>query len=363
MKSVVRDASDESGDAKNGVAVNGEEDQELVELRRGGNAGTAGYGGMDSRGCRATVAVCTYNGAERLGEVFAALERQTLSTSQWEVVVVDNASTDGTQMVAERWLRLGCPVRGRVVNEREQGLSFARERAAREASGELLCFLDDDNIPEPEWLERVVQAFASREKAGVIGGRVLPRWVEPPTALAEAVCGFALAIVDHGPEPMRIGGTGSGLVGAGMCVRRDLLLRIFEEFCFRDRISDRRGEDLISGGDLAISVAARLLGMECWYEPGLRMEHVLPENRMGKEYLMRLFAGIGRGQAVVRRLEDWRSRTPLSWLIGLKDLFRWAAGVVYGDRGDGGGVERDLHDLHQEMVLGRAQQALRWPRH
>lgn len=190
-------------------------------------------------------------------------------------------------------------------------------------------------------------------------------WEEEPTPLAEAVAGFALAIVDLGPQPKLVDGAGAGIVGAGMCVRRELLLRIFDEFRFRERISDRRGNDLISGGDLAISVAARMLGKECWYEPGMTMEHVLPASRMEKGYLLRLFSGIGRGQAALRRLHDWRARCPLAWLIGLKDLMRWVAGDLMGSADGGGGesgdLARDLHELRQAQTLGRATQALRWP--
>jgi len=315
---------------------------------------------------RATVAVCTYNGAERLPRVLAALERQTFLTESWEVVVVDNASTDETVSVVEGWLgRSDCRMSGRVVTEGNQGLSFARERAAREARGEVVCFVDDDNVPSPDWLELAVGAFARRVNAGVIGGKVEACWEAAPTPLAEAVAGFALAIVDLGPHPVLVDGTGSGIVGAGMCVRRGLLLRIFDEFRFRERISDRRGNDLISGGDLAVSVAARMLGMECWYEPGMRMEHVLPPSRMAKPYLLRLFSGIGRGQAALRRLHDWRARSPLAWLIGLKDLMRWVAGDLRGpDDGKGGetaDLARDLHELRQAQTLGRATQALRWP--
>ncbi len=338
-----------------------------VPVRAGGERRVAIAGEPGEPGeLRATVAVCTYNGADRLPRVLAALERQTFPMESWEVVVVDNASTDETVRVVEGWLgRSACRMSGRVVTEVNQGLSFARERAAREARGELVCFLDDDNIPSPDWLEVAVGAFARRSEAGVIGGKVEACWEAEPTPLAEAVAEFALAIVDLGPEPRLVEGPGSGIVGAGMCVRRELLLRIFDAFRFRERISDRRGDDLISGGDLAVSVAARMLGMECWYEPGMRMEHVLPPSRMAKPYLLRLFSGIGRGQAALRRLHDWRARSPLAWLIGLKDLMRWLAGDLRGpDEAKGGetaDLARDLHELRQAQTLGRATQALRWP--
>jgi hypothetical protein len=117
----------------------------------------------------------------------------------------------------------------------------------------------------------------------------------------------------------------------------------------------------MSGEDLAISAVARLRGWECWYEPSMEIEHMLPESRMQVEYLMRLYEGIGRGQAATRKVYDWKARTVLSWAIGLKDLVRWVGGRLIGPRG-AGGIELELHGLGQRQILGRALQALRWPK-
>jgi hypothetical protein len=131
-------------------------------------------------------------------------------------------------------------------------------------------------------------------------------------------------------------------------------------------VTDRTGSNLISGGDLAISVAARQMGWECWYDPAMQIEHVLPAGRMEKKYLVRLYEGIGRGQSATRKCYDWKARTPLAWLIGLKDFCRWQLGQWRGPspelRHQHPEIAADLHDLHQQMTLGRACQALSWPR-
>src|SRR5882762_8201487 len=101
---------------------------------------------------QATISICTFNGSKRLPSLFQALGRQEVPGMDWEVLVVDNASNDGT---GERALELvgrlpGC--RGRVIREETLGLSFARRRAAVEAKGEIICFLDDDNIPDENFV-------------------------------------------------------------------------------------------------------------------------------------------------------------------------------------------------------------------
>jgi glycosyltransferase involved in cell wall biosynthesis len=312
----------------------------------------------------ASVIICTYNGAVRIGGVLAALARQTLVASDWEVLVIDNASTDDTGEVAARLIQTLLAGRGRVVHEERQGLSHARARAAQEACGDIICFLDDDNIPAQDFVAAAVQAFVDFPKAGVIGGRVLPRWETKPTPLAEAVAPFALAICDCGSAPKRFEAAGGGIVGAGLCVRRSVLCEVFAASGLASAVTDRRGASLISGGDLAISILARQSGWECWYVPTLQIEHVLPAGRMEKAYLLRLYKGIGRGQGATRKLYDWKARTLLAWLIAAKDCARWLLGWWRGPSArlpqEGADIHTDLHDLHQNMVLGRALQAVFW---
>ena len=314
----------------------------------------------------ASVIICTYNGSARIGLVIAALASQTQPSGSWELLVIDNASTDGTGEFCSSLFQKYAHLHARVVREESPGLSFARARAAQEAQGEILCFLDDDNIPAPDWLQMAVQTFAARPKAGVIGGRVLPRWETQPTPLAAAVAPFALAICDLGSDAVKFDAAGGGIVGAGLCVRRTLLREIFHVTETASQVTDRTGSNLISGGDLAISVIARQRGWECWYVHTLQIEHILPAGRMKKEYLLRLYEGIGRGQAATRKCYDWKIRTPLAWLIGLKDFCRWQLGQRRGPspelRHRHPTIAGDLHDLHQSMTLGRARQALSWPR-
>ena len=309
----------------------------------------------------ATVVICTYNGSTRIAAVIDALARQTAPAEDWELLVIDNASSDDVAAVAGKRIAEKLNNRGRVIREERQGLSFARARAAVEANGEIQCFLDEDNLPSPSWVESAVSAFRQRPRAGVIGGKVLPRWETPPTPLAEAVAPFALAICDKGETPLKIEASGGGIVGAGMCVRTKLLREIYSDSKFLAHVTGRSGASLMSGEDLAISVQARMKGWECWYVPSLRIEHVIPASRMNLEYLLRLYEGIGRGQAATRLIYDWKARNAvLGKLIGLKDLGRWLKGQVVGLWTDANTNELrpQLHRLHQRQLWGRGWQGI-----
>jgi len=316
---------------------------------------------MRGSGVTASVCICTYNGAARIGMVIEALAAQTQPIETWELLVVDNASTDGTADSVNRLIKEKLAAYARVVHEERPGLSFARAKAAREARGEIICFLDDDNIPAPDFVAGAIMAFADRPAVGALGGKILPVWETPPNVLALAVQHFALAICDQGDRAFRHP-PNAGPVGAGLCIRSKILKAIYIERGTAARVTGHQGRGVRGGDDLALGILTWQLGYECWYEPSLRIQHRLPAHRMEKDYLLQLYDGIGRGQASVRRLYDWRARTPLAMLIAAKDLARWLERSwrpCFADaRAENDGLERDLNDLEKRLLLGRALAAI-----
>ena len=128
-----------------------------------------------------SVVICTYNRAELLRRTLAALQGQrTAPDLTWELVVIDNNSSDQTKGVIEAFKATsGIPtVHG---FEGRLGKSFALNTGIEAAAGELLAFTDDDCRPEPTWVQDVVDC-AQRWAADVLGGRILPEWSSPPPA-------------------------------------------------------------------------------------------------------------------------------------------------------------------------------------
>jgi glycosyltransferase involved in cell wall biosynthesis len=311
---------------------------------------------------QATVVICTYNGVSRLPSVLKALAQQDCSPSDWEILVVDSSSDDSKVVVEAECARL-FGARARVVTEKRLGLSFARERAAQEAQGKIICFLDDDNIPEPDFVAQAIRAFQEHPRAGCLGGKVVPKWETPPTPLAEAVADFALAICNRGDKAFAYEGICSGPVGAGLCARRDLLRRVYAEPHFARSVVGGTAVKAGGGEDTAISVAMKMMHWETWYVPSLVLHHQIPASRMTREYFMRLYAQMGRGDPPLRRLHDWKARIRvLEILIGLKDLARWVRGQICGAskglKQSCPEVAKDVHRLNQRMILSRALQAI-----
>jgi len=172
----------------------------------------------------ASVIVCTFNRADSLAQTLAALQAQTVPASlRWEVIVVDNNSRDRTRDLVERttasWPLL------RYEFEAAQGLSHARNRGVQCARGAVILFTDDDVLPEPDWIERVLSGLANHG-ADACGGYIAPIWEEPPPAWLTARFHGFLAVRMEGERSYEIDASSQTPYGANMAIRRDLFERV-----------------------------------------------------------------------------------------------------------------------------------------
>ena len=313
----------------------------------------------------ATVCICTHNGGHRAVSVLEALAKQTAPAEKWEVMVIDNGSTDDTARVMATKLAQLFPELGRVVQEPELGIAFARRCASIEARGEVLCFLDDDNIPDPDFVEQALRIFSERPKTGAVGGKLIGEWEKPASPLANVVAVDMLGVTSLGDDPFLITQPGWGPAGAGLCIRTDLLRRILADSSFCAGISGRRGNSLSSGEDMALCVKVLQQGYERWYDPALRLRHQLSANRMELDYMFRLHEAVGRGQAAVRRLWAWQGHTRwMSAAVAAKDALTFLARSIRGpvpvagleDKSD----LRTIHRMRQRQLIGRISEAFRF---
>lgn len=177
----------------------------------------------------ASVIVCTRNRAELLE---ACLD-DIISASPpwpWELVIVDNASTDNTPQVVDR-VALTSSARVVTAFEARPGLSAARNRGVAIASGEFLLFTDDDALVQPGWIAALVSAFAEADVVAV-GGRIIPEWTTPPPPWLEGRHVDVVALVDRGAITREFT-PGEYPVGANMAIRASALRGMREPFDLR----------------------------------------------------------------------------------------------------------------------------------
>src|SRR5215475_10990679 len=178
-----------------------------------------------------SIVVCTYNRATSLRLTLASLDaQQTPAGLSWELVVVDNNSTDATRVVIEEFAGTArIPVRSLFVAR--QGLSHARNAGVASSCGAIVGFTDDDVHPAPDWVARI--ATAMRETgAHILGGRILPAWHEsPPSWLDDRAFHGVLSIMDHTTAGEVLNADRTPCVwGANMAFRREVFeqARLFD---------------------------------------------------------------------------------------------------------------------------------------
>lgn len=228
-----------------------------------------------------TVILCTYNRCKDLRRALNSFNAQSLSTGDnWEVLVVDNNSTDKTRDVVEEY-RQQHPDRFRYHFEPQPGKTFALNAGVREARGDILAFTDDDVILEPAWLENLVVHLHGSEWAGA-GGRTLPqqnfsppRWLSLKGRYALA----PLAIFDRGNEP---GDLREAPFGVNMAYRKEVFTKYGG---FRNDLGPRPGSTAPQKSeDSEFGMRVLAAGERLRYEPGAVLYHAVPENRVRKKY-------------------------------------------------------------------------------
>ena len=210
---------------------------------------------------------------------------------KWEVIVVDNGSTDDTALVAESCWPVSAPALMRIVREPRLGLSHARYRGIEESKYEIVSFVDDDNWLHPEWVQTVSEIMRAHPDVGACGGRNDASCEEaPPWWFAEYAKDYAVGVQAEKTGDVTI--TRGYLWGAGLSIRKSAW-DVLRPIGFKSLLTDRRGKSLNSGGDSEICFALRLAGWRLWYDERLSLQHCIPANRLKWSYIRQLYRGFG----------------------------------------------------------------------
>jgi len=254
-----------------------------------------------------TVAIPTYNGESRLPKVLEKLRSQ-IDTEQisWEVLIVDNNSKDNTAKVIQdyqsNWPN-NIPLR--YCFAAEQGAAFARLLAVREAKGELICFLDDDNLPDEDWVSQAYNFAKSHPKAGAFSGQIHGEYEVNPPENFERIQAF-LAIREHGSNPHLFEPDNLRLPPAASLVVRQKAWS--ESVPSRPKLSGKLPSLMVQGDDYEPLLYIHKAGWEIWYHPDLHTYHQIPHWRLEKDYLLSISRGCGLATCQLRMInaEPWQ---------------------------------------------------------
>lgn len=248
-----------------------------------------------------SVIVTTYNRAEQLGEAIASLIRQeTLGKFTFEIVVIDNACTDGTGHLLMKMAQESC-VPLRFVLESDKGIAHARNRGVREATGQWLAFFDDDQLAEPYWLWELF-AVAKEKDASCVGGCIRLRLpAEVDLDRLSPICRAILGETMPGDAPRRY--LGKSLPGTGnVLLKHDVFAKVGK---FDTNFS-------LGGEDADFFRRVRLHGFEIWYAPQALAYHLIPPYRLAEGYLLWTSLRHGVNYAFMDNKEQALKRVVLS---------------------------------------------------
>jgi glycosyltransferase involved in cell wall biosynthesis len=263
--------------------------------------------------------ICTHNRDRYLAKAIDSLLTQTCDN--YEILIIDNASTDNTRQVVEPYLLNS---RVRYHYEAQVGLSVARNTGAKLSSAPILAYLDDDAIASPQWLQTFIDAYHQDEKLAISGGKVNLIWEDqPPTWISENLSGN-LGFYDLGDRPLRIEQPGLTPRGLNYGIRRSFL----DQVGGFDLNLGRVGKNLLSNEELHMTNLALQSGWHVSYLPeAIAGHHVAPER-------------VKRGWFLER-----------GWWQGISECYReqLAGEAGWGQLGRGG--ERLLRGLYKSAKL------------
>jgi glycosyltransferase involved in cell wall biosynthesis len=248
-----------------------------------------------------SVLICSYNGGNFIKDTLGYLQKQTFTDPiDWEVILVDNASTDDLVQVARQSWKASVPLQ--ILSEARPGVGYARQTGIRAARYSYVIFVDDDNHLAADYLQTAFDLMRAYPQAGAIGGLNDAVFEAPPPAwYATYQANFAVG--PQSPAEGEVTHENRVLWGAGLVLRKSAWEQL-DAAGFKPMLPSRTGNQLLSGDDSELCYMLRLFGWKLYYFSSLRLGHVMPEERLRWSYLCRLKRALGATSlylAMIRR--------------------------------------------------------------
>lgn len=259
-----------------------------------------------------SVAICTHNRDKHLGKALDSLVLQTLPVREFEIIVIDNKSTDRTKEIVLQYYKHVENLR--YIYEPILGLSQAKNTAWKNAKGTYVAYLDDDAIAAPNWLEQILITFEEYKSKGhhigALGGKVEPIWEIPKPHWLTDQMALQLTVLDWSDVPIFIENESKWIVGANTIYPKTIL----EKFGGFSIQLGRKGKKLLSHEENLLHHQIREAGNKIVYDPIVKVKHLIPKERINQEWLLNRRYWGGFSSAMVHKL---RSNDSLSQHVQL----------------------------------------------
>jgi len=245
-----------------------------------------------------SVVICTYNGRRLLDETLTHLVKQEFSCP-FEIILVDNASTDGTKVYVDTWwTEKGIPqIAFSSYSQPIPGKAYAQNMGYEKAAYEYLLVCDDDNWMAKNYIQDSFDIMESDSMIGALGGWCKAAFEDQEPAWWNNYSSY-FAVSVQGKASGDISRKKGCLYGAGMVIRKSHWIQL-NDLGFEAQLTCRKGDSLSSGGDTEYSYVLRLMGYKIWFDDRLFFIHYMTQGRMSLEYLSRLRKAMSESNFIV----------------------------------------------------------------
>lgn len=224
-----------------------------------------------------SIIICTYNRDVFLPTALESVRNQSLEKEKYEIIVINNNSSDNTQEICENFKNEFPELNFRVVVEKRQGLSYARNRGINEAKGEYIAYIDDDAIADKDYAKNIINTFREYKDYDALGGKVSPIYESgrEPKWLSKYSWGM-VAKIDNGDSVKSF--SPKYPAGCNMVFRK----KVFET------IGDFNTDLANRCDDRYIFNQMKAKEKKTLYNPEIKVDHFIPESRVTDEGVMKI---------------------------------------------------------------------------
>lgn len=236
-----------------------------------------------------TAIICTYNRAKYIGGLLESVAKNDLAKSAYEIVLVDNNSTDNTREICEAFAKAHKDVQFRYVLEPEQGLSAARNKGIKEAKGDVIVYIDDDALVDTDYLRTYAEWFGAHPETMACGGPIEPLYeTKEPSWMTPYTKALLTAWMNYG-DKVREYPKGRYPGGGNAAYRKE----VFDKVGLFNTALGRKGGNLMGSEEKDIFDKMHSLGMQVLYLPTPILHHIIPQAKLEPDYFNRLTTQIG----------------------------------------------------------------------
>jgi glycosyltransferase involved in cell wall biosynthesis len=239
-----------------------------------------------------SIIICSYNRASYISDALTSLYVQSSGLDNFEVIFVDNNSTDNTKEVYAQWRQTNTNGQFTFISEMQQGASFARNTGAAIAKGEWVCFMDDDAVATTDYVKNIIKHIQDQPFIVGFGGRIIPKYIPAEPKWMSYYVSSLVGNFDYAPTACAFE-NGKYPLESNMIVKKSVYDQIGG---FNVNLPGVVGTLRIGGEGKELFYKIIALGHTIYYDPSICVHHVVEVKKLTSEYMYRVASGIGRGE-------------------------------------------------------------------